>query len=70
MMVWMLTIRSSGICNSRETDGSRCTYPYVIDERGRVSRYSLKRYLCYHYVGTGNCPMMHFAMHFQRSDDQ
>jgi hypothetical protein len=34
--------------------------PYLIDEIGRANRYSLRKFLCFYYKGTGGVPMMHF----------
>lgn len=44
--------------------------PYAVEERARPQRYSLSRYLAFHYLGTGGVHMMHFAMHLTYSEDQ
>jgi hypothetical protein len=44
--------------------------PYAVEERARPSRFRLEKYLAYHYIGTGDVHMAHFAMHLTYSKDQ
>jgi hypothetical protein len=44
--------------------------PYAVEERARVSRFRLTKYLSYHYLGTGGVHMVHYAMYLEYSLDQ